>query len=84
MQTFMISQIQAMPVTTEQIQNTTRRDPLLSQVSCYVQDGWLWQVDDKYKHFYKHKNKLFIEAGCLQYGNCVIIPEKLKPNLIDE
>ena len=54
-----------MPVTAEQIQAIARRDPLLSQVFRYVQDGWLRQVDDKYKHFYKRKNELTIEAGCL-------------------
>ena len=78
-QTFMIGQIQAMPVTAEQIQATTCRDPLLNQVFCYVQDGWPRQVDDKYKHFYKRKNELSIEAGCLLWGNRIIIPEKLKP-----
>ena len=41
-------------------------------------------MDDKYKHFYKRKNELSIEAGCLLWGNRVIIPEKLKPKLIDE
>jgi len=74
-QTFMIDQIQAMPVTAEQIQATTRWDPLLSQVFRYVQDGWPRQVDDEYKHFYKCKNELSIEAGFLLWGNHVIIPE---------
>ena len=37
---FMVGQIQAMPVTAEQVQAATRRDPVLSQVFRYVQDGW--------------------------------------------
>ena len=42
LQTFIIGQIQAMPVTTEQIQATTRQDPLLSQIFCYVGQGrWM-------------------------------------------
>ena len=42
-QTFIIGQIQAMPVTAEQIQATTRQDPLLSQVFfCYSGQGrWM-------------------------------------------
>ena len=43
LQTFIIGQIQAMPVTAEQIQATTRQDPLLSQVFfCYSGQGrWM-------------------------------------------
>ena len=82
--TFMIGQIQAMPVTAEQVQATTRRDPVLSQVFCYVQDGWLATVNDKYKAFYKRKDELSIEAGCLLWGNRVIVPEKFQPILIEE
>ena len=66
-----------MPVTTEQIQATTCRDPLPSQVFRYIQDSWSRQVDDKYKHFHKCKNELSIETGCLLWGNRIIIPEKL-------
>ena len=82
--TFMIGQIQAMPVTAEQVQATTRRDPVLSQVFRYVQDGWPATVNDKYKPFYKRKDELSIEAGCLLWGNRVIVPEKFRPTLIEE
>ena len=54
----MIGQIQAMPVTAEQVQAATRRDPVLSQVFPYVQNGWPATVNDKYKPFYKHKDEL--------------------------
>ena len=37
---FMIGQIQAMPLTAEQVQAATRCDPVLSQVFRYVQNGW--------------------------------------------
>ena len=82
--TFMIGQIQAMPVTAEQVQATTRRDPVLSQVFRYVQDGWPATVNDKYKPFYKRKDELSIEAGCLLWGNRVIVPEKFQLILIEE
>ena len=83
-ETFMIGQIQAMPVTAEQVQAATRRDPVLSQVFRYVQNGWPATVNDKYKPFYKHKDKLCIEAGCLLWGNRVIVPEKFRSTLIEE
>ena len=43
-----------MPVTAEQVQVATRRDPVLSQVFRCVQDGWPATVNDKYKPFHKH------------------------------
>ena len=80
----MIGQIQAMPVTAEQVQATTRHDPVLSQVFRYVQNGWPATVNDRYKSFYKQKDELSIEAGCLLWGNHVIVPEKFRPTLIEE
>ena len=82
--TFMIGQIQAMPVTAEQIQATTRRDSVLSQVFRYVQEGWPIKVNDQYKPFYKRKNELSIEAGCLLWGNRVIVPERFRSTLLEE
>ena len=81
---FMVGQIQAMPVTAEQVQTATRRDPVLSQVYRYVQEGWPATVNDKYKPFYKHKDELCVEAGCLLLGNRVIVPEKFRHTLIEE
>ena len=78
---FMVGQIQAMPVTAEQVKAATHRDLVLSQV---FQDGWPATINDKYKPFYKHKDELFIEGGCLLWGNCVIVPEKFWHTLIEE
>ena len=83
-ETFMIGQIQAMPVTAEQVQAATCRDPVLSQVFCYAQNGCPATVNDKYKPFYKHKDELSIEAGCLLWGNRVIVPEKFRSTLIEK
>ena len=37
---FMVGQIQALPMTAEQIQTATRQDPVLSKVHQYVRVGW--------------------------------------------
>ena len=78
---FVVGQIQAMPVTAEQVQVTTRCDPVLSQVFRYVQDGWPATINDKYKPFYKRKDELSIEAGCLLWGNRIIVPEEFRSTL---
>ena len=41
-------------------------------------------MNDKYKPFYKHKDELSIEAGCLLWGNRVIVPEKFRSTLIEK
>ena len=61
---FMVDQIQAMPVTAEQVQTATRWDPILSQVYRYVQEGWPATINDKYKPFHYHKDELCVKAGC--------------------
>ena len=41
-----IAQVEAMPVTAEQVATETKKDPLLSQVYRYTQSGWPTDVDD--------------------------------------
>jgi len=81
---FLVGQIQALPVTAEQVQTATRRDPVLSKVFCYVEAGWPERTEEIYKPFAQHKQELSIQAECLLWGNLVIIPTKLRSCLIEE
>ena len=73
-----------MPVKAKQIQTATRQDGVLSQVFHHVEAGWLSHVDKAYKPFVNRENELSIEAGCLLWGNRVIIPTKCKSCLVAE
>ena len=42
---FYVGQIQALPVTSEQLEIATRRDPCLSKVVHYTQSGWPASID---------------------------------------
>ena len=81
---FIIGQIQALPVTAKQIQTATRQDGILSQVFRYVQIGWPLHVDEAYKPYGNWEHELSIEAGCVLWGNRVIIPTKLRSCLVAE
>ena len=82
---FIIGQIQALPVTAKHIQTATRQDGVLSQVFRYVElDGHHMYLDEAYKPFVNWENELSIEAGCLLWGNRVIIPTKLRSCLVTE
>ena len=81
---FTIGQIQALPVTTDQVQTATRQDKILSQVYCYVQHGWLQRIAEDLKPFGQRKQELSIQGNCVLWGNRVVIPTKLRPTLLGE
>jgi hypothetical protein len=68
---FIIGQIQAMPVTVEQLQTAICQDPLLSEVLLYAREGWPTKLPEEYK---THLNK---NGDCLLWGIQVAIPSKL-------
>jgi len=83
-QAFLVGQIQVLPVTVEQVQTATRKDPVLSKVFHYVEAGWPKRTEEIYKPIAQCKQELSIEVGCLFWGNQVIIPRKLRSCLIEK
>ena len=82
--TFVIGQIQALPVTVDCPIKATRQDPGLSQVLQYVKSGWPAKTSEEYKPFYSKQQELSIEGHCLLWGNQVVVPKKLRSRIIDE
>jgi len=54
----LMEHLEESPVTATQIRMWTRRDPLLSQVSRYLHDGWPYQCDDQLKPYWCRKMEL--------------------------
>jgi len=81
---FNIAQVEALPITAEQVAIKTKRDPLLSQVCCYTQSGWPTEVDSVLLPYWNRRTELSIERGCLLWGIRVIIPQKLQGTILDE
>ena len=83
---FMIGQIQALSVTTEQVKTATRQDRVLSQVYRYTLNGWpdKLKIAEEFKPFAQQKQELTIEGNCVLWGNRVVIPLKLRPALLEE
>ena len=84
MDVFMIGQLQALPVTTERLETTTRQDPLLSKLHQYVREGWPGESSEEFKPFEQRKQELSTLGGCVLWGNRVIVPQKLRDRLVDE
>ena len=80
---FNIAQIQALPVTFEQVQIQTKQDPLLKKLSQYVMQGWPKEVDDDLKPYHKREKEISLEHGCLLWGIRVIVPKALQTKLLE-
>ena len=80
---FTLSQIQALPVTCNQVQATTRRDPILSKIVDYVRRGWPEQVPDNIRPYQSKKEEITIESGCLLWGIRVIFKKTTRSNSTD-
>lgn len=69
----------ALTLNVEMIARETAKDPILSQVSDQIMNGW---KNDKLarnlRAFYAMKESLNVERGCVMYGSRVIVPESLK------
>ena len=62
----------------------TARDPQLSMVFRYTQEGWPAEVSTEMQPYYRRRAELSIEAGCLFWGTRVIVPLKLRPQVLAE
>ncbi len=65
------------PVTSTQIKQWTRQDPVLSQILTFVLTGWPSECHkEDWKPYFRLKAELTVLDGCLLWGNRVIIPRK--------
>ena len=72
----LMEQLASSPVTAQYIRAWTERDPLLSRVLQFVQNGWPEIVDeDSLKPFWSKSLELSCQEGCILWGNRVVIPK---------
>ena len=50
----------------------------------YTQEGWPAEVSTEMQPYYRRRAELSIEAGCLFWGTRVIVPLKLRPQVLAE
>ena len=79
-----VQQIEFLPVTTWQWRDQTGQDPPLSKVLKYTQSGWHGVFSPNLKPFFKRKDEISIEAGCILWCIKVVIPEKYQPQVMKE
>ena len=81
---FNVAQKNCLPVTAQQIDRLTKFDPCLSKVLQYTRQGWPSTVPEELKPFKQRANEITTEGDCLLWGIRVIIPEKLRGDILNE
>lgn len=81
---FNIHQIKTLPVTPKELAAATITDPELSQVMRYCQNGWPLNVPATLQPYRQKQEEIGIEANCLFRGTQVIVPGKLRPQVLAE
>ena len=81
---FNVSQIVSLPVTEVHIQTATRKDPILGKVLRYTQQGWPSQAPQHLRPYWLRRDELTVERGILLWGIRVIVPNKLKVQVLQE
>ena len=79
---FLASFADALPVTADEIAAQTAKDPILSEVYCYVLEGWPSTVREDLKPFYSRKHQLSTDQGCLVWGMRVVVPISLQTRML--
>ena len=74
--------MQALPVTFQDIQKSTRRDPILGKVYRFLLNGWPSHVPAGLKVFKRKETEPSTENGCLMRGIRVVVPKALHSQVL--
>ena len=67
------------------IAKLSRTDAIVSKVIHYVMEGWpqrLGDPSDKLTPFHGRQGELSVDSGCLMWGSRVVIPEKMRTDVL--
>ena len=81
---FNMMQFEPLPITVDNVRRETQRDPVLSQVHAMVTKGWLSSHVPVLDPFYARRDEITVHSGCLMWGIRVIVPPKLRPQVLEE
>ena len=79
-----VLQVNSLPITAQMIKDATRRDPVLSKVLYFTQNGWPAKnsVMVELKPCMSRKNEFSSEDGCLLWGIGVLIPQTKQAEIL--
>ena len=74
------------PVTVDQIRNWTARDPTLSMVYRFVQEGWPesdGNLSEEFRPYKARLGELSLQDGCVMWGSRIVIPPQGRKSVLD-
>ena len=81
---FNVTQTQVLPVTADQLQTATRKDPVLGRVLRFTRYGWPDNVSEVLKPYWHRRLELSLEGECVMWGLRVIVPKQLQSAVLEE
>ena len=73
------------PVSSHQLRDWTRRDPIISQVLHFTLNKWPIKCEsEEFKPYFHRKTELSIAEGCLLWGSRVVVPPQGRSKVITE
>ena len=79
---FNVTQLEALPVTAEEVKQQTARDPILSRAYDATMRGWGDNNDSDLQPYLRRRTELTVHQGCL-LGIRVVIPETLRKDVMN-
>ena len=67
-----------LPITAAEVATATREDPCVSKLLSLVRNGWSSNNDEFASPYFKFRDELSIECGCVLRGIRVVIPALLR------
>ena len=78
-------QLDSLPITSKEIRNATRADPVLSRVLQFLRSGWPISVQDEHlKPYCNRKYEFTVEQDCILRGLRVVIPKRYQAPILEE
>ena len=81
---FSVTVTDELPITSQQIREATRKDPVLSKVWSLTLNGWPSHADPEIQPYFSRRSELSVEDGVILWGLRVIIPAPMRERLLDE
>ena len=81
---FVLDPCISIPISASDVAKATADDPVLMKVVRLVQSGWSCDISSDLQPFFRIRNELFVERGCLLWNNRVVIPIVFRRHLLAE
>ena len=81
---FNIAQIDALPVTSAELEVATRKDVVLSKVLYYTRTRWPNTIKEPFKPYWNRRLELSIEGNTLLCGVRVVVPLALRQRIMED